>query len=228
MKKVLIIGANGKIGRILSDKLKESSDFEPVAFLRKEEQKEYFDNKGIESRVGSLESEKDDLAGHFKGIDAVVFTAGSGPSTGYDKTLSVDLDGAVKTIDLAEQENVRRFVMVSAMNVGNKSAWEGNDIKPYYIAKHYADRFLQSSDLDYTIIRPGRLNDEDGSGKITTKNPQNQDGVTREDVAMVILESLKNENSVRQIIEFNNGETPVAQAVEEITIGQHTDTGLII
>lgn len=87
-------------------------------------------------KVASLESSMDVIAATMKGFDAVVFTAGSGGKTGFDKTLEVDLDGAVKSMIAAEQVGVKRFVMVSAVHAGNRERWNASGIKPYYIAKH--------------------------------------------------------------------------------------------
>ena len=84
MKRVLIIGANGKIGKILSRKLKDEADFEPVAMLRKPEQASFFDDLGVESHVASIEGSVDEIAKIMKETDAVVFTAGSGGDTGHD------------------------------------------------------------------------------------------------------------------------------------------------
>lgn len=215
MKTVLIIGAHGKIGKILTEKLKKFSGFKPVALFRKEEQKTYFEELGVEYRVVSLEDTVEKLTEAIKGIDAVVFTAGSGGNTGYDKTLAVDLDGAVKAMEAAETAGVSRFVMVSAMNAGKREVWNTSKIKPYYIAKHYADRFLAASELKFTILRPGRLFDKPGTGRITMTDPQAREGVPREDVAETILETLRHDNTIGQIIEFNEGKTPIEEAVRK-------------
>ncbi len=213
MKKALIIGANGQIGRKLTKKLKESQEWEPVAMLRKESQRDYFNNLDVESRVQSLEEDTSHISSVMEDVDAVVFTAGSGPDTGYDKTLSVDLDGAVKAMEAASDKGVNRFVMVSALNTGNKSTWESSKMKPYYIAKYYADEWLKNSGLTYTILRPGRLMDNEGTGKITTKNAADKEGVSREDVASVALEVLESDNADNKVIEFNQGDTPIGQAI---------------
>ncbi len=214
MKNILIIGANGKVGRQITEKLKEEAEFTPVALLRKESQKDHFDSMGVESRVASLEDEKTALSEVMRNIDGVVFTAGSGPDTGYDKTMSVDLDGAIKSMEAAKDQGIRRFVMVSALNTGNKSSWEDSKMKPYYIAKYYADEWLKNSGLEYTIMRPGRLMDDPGEGKVDIENPQDQEGVPREDVASMIVEVLKNDSSKGKIISFNQGEKNVKEAVE--------------
>ena len=92
--KTLIIGAHGKIGKILSEKMSKSDVFEPVAFIRDESQKSFFEALNMPAIVASLEDSVDELARHFQGMEAIVFTAGSGAKTGADKTLEIDLDGA--------------------------------------------------------------------------------------------------------------------------------------
>ena len=210
---VLIIGAHGQIGQILTDKMKDAADFTPVALIRKTEQEQSFRDKGVEARVASLEDSVDDLAARMQGIDAVVFTAGSGGSTGADKTLTIDLDGAVKAMEAAAQSGIKRFVMVSAIGSGDRSNWTNPDMKPYYVAKHYADRMLQESDLDYTILRPGMLKNEDGTGNINVSSPKESKSVPRPDVAEVILAVLRDKTTIGKVIPFNRGDVPIAEAV---------------
>lgn len=215
MKRVLIIGANGKIGKILAKKMKSSTDFEPIVLVRKEEQKSQFNQQLIESRLASLEGSTEELKMIMDGVEAIVFVAGSGGSTGDDKTLSVDLDGAVKVIESAKTLNIKRFIMLSAINADNREFWETSGIKPYYIAKHYADRILKEIGLDFTILRPGSLLDEPGKGLITINNPTEQRGIAREDVAGFILEVLKSDNTIGKVIEFNEGN----QSFTDILVG---------
>ena len=213
--KVLIIGAHGKIGKIIIEKMQASSQFNPTAFIRKEEQKAYFDDLDVPVKVTSLENSIDEIAGAIKGFDAVVFTAGSGGKTGYDKTLEVDLDGAVKSMIAAEKVGVKRFVMVSAVHADNRERWEESKIKPYYIAKHFADKELQRTSLDYTILRPVRLTDEPGTGKVTLNSrPEGvQKTIPREDVATTILEVLDHPGTGGKIMAMSTGETPIAEAI---------------
>jgi len=185
MKKILIIGANGKVGRLIVEKLKNETDFKPIAFIRDEKQAIFFDDIDVKHIVGSVEGTVESIAEVMSGVDVIVFTAGSGGKTGYDKTLSVDLDGAVKTMEAALKANVKRYIMVSAIHADNREAWDTSKIKPYYIAKHYADRILKTIGLDYTILRPGRLLDEPGTGKIATANPEWED---RRDHATVVYD----------------------------------------
>ncbi len=177
MKNVLIIGANGQVGRIITTKMKDSADFTPIAAFRKEKQKEFFKSINVNYRIVDLEEEVDSIADAMKGMDAVIFSAGSGGSTGYYKTLTIDLDGAVKSIEAAQKAEVKRFVIISALHADNRELWDESGIKPYYVAKHYADRMLKSSGLDYTILRPGQLFNKEGAGKITITNPGSEKGV---------------------------------------------------
>lgn len=213
--KVLIIGAHGKIGRIVAQKMKDSAQFNPTTFIRKEEQKAFFDAMEVPVKVASLESGVDEIANTMNGFDAVVFTAGSGGKTGFDKTLEIDLDGAVKSMIAAEQAGVKRFVMVSAYLADERSRWDASGIKPYYIAKHFADKELKQSSLDYTILRPVRLTDEEGTGKVTINAiPEKiQKTIPREDVATTILEVLSHPETIGKIMVMSTGDTPVGEAI---------------
>ncbi|MBL3657644.1 SDR family oxidoreductase [Fulvivirga sediminis] len=216
MKKILIIGANGQIGKILTNKMKDTGDFTPVAMIRKDEQKSYFEDLGVDTKLVSLEGEVEDIEKAVEGLDGVVFAAGSGGSTGQDKTLTVDLDGAVKAMEAAKAKGVKRFVMVSALGADDRSFWDKSGIKPYYVAKYFADRTLKNIGLDYTIVRPGMLKDGDGTGKITLQDPMSAESVKREDVAEVILAALQQHNTIGKVIEFNNGENEIKEAIAAV------------
>jgi len=216
MKNVLIIGANGQVGKIIATKMAASADFTPVALFRKEKQKEFFEEHDVDYKIVDLEEDIEFLVNAMEGMDAVVFTAGSGGKTGYDKTLTIDLDGAVKSMEAAQTAGVKRFVVISALHADNRERWDKSGIKPYYVAKHYADHFLKSSGLDYTILRPGRLFNKQGTGKITITDPASQEGVAREDVANTVLEVLNHDRTIGKTMEFNEGNTPIEEVISEI------------
>ena len=215
--KVLVIGAHGKIGKLTIQKLRNTEGFSPVAFLRKQEQVKEFDAMGVTSIVGNLEEDVEKLAISFEDVDAIVFTAGSGGNTGFDKTLAIDLDGAVKAIEAAEKVGIKRFVMISASHSDDRAFWEKSGMKPYYIAKHYADRFLKESDLNYTILRPVRLTDDKGTGKLIASGNPEEVGpeIPREDVAAVVVSVLNNRNTYGQTIELSSGNTPIESIYQE-------------
>lgn len=215
--KILIVGAHGKIGKLTVEKLRDTEGYSPVAFLRKEEQVKEFDAMGVASIVGNLEEDVEKLAMSFEDVEAIVFAAGSGGGTGFDKTLSIDLDGAVKAVEAAEKVGIKRFIMVSASHSDDREFWEKSGMKPYYVAKHYADRFLKESDLNYTILRPVRLTDEEGTGKVKVSGNPDDMGpeVPRDDVASMIVSVLKNHNTYGQTIEVSSGDTPIESVLQE-------------
>jgi uncharacterized protein YbjT (DUF2867 family) len=212
---VLIIGAHGKIGKIVAEKMKASAQYHPTAFIRNKEQEAFFTAMEVPVKVASLESSVDEIAEAMEGADAIVFTAGSGGKTGFDKTLEIDLDGAVKSMIAAEQAGIKRFVMVSAYLADERSMWEGSGIKPYYIAKHFADRELQRTSLDFTILRPVRLTDEEGSGNVTIKSLTGnvQKTIPREDVATTILAVLDHPETIGKVMIMSAGLTPIKEAI---------------
>jgi len=216
--KVLIIGGNGKIGRILAKKLSTSEQHQPTAFIRKEEQRAYFDEIRVPVIVESLEQSEEVIGNAMKGFDGVVFTAGSGGKTGFDKTLEIDLDGAVKTIRAARAHQVKRFIMVSAAHADDRPYWKQSGIKPYYIAKHYADMELSRSGLDYTILRPVRLTDDSEVGKVKMETDPNQlhHEIPRVAVAETIATVLDDAATFGKTIEMSSGEHSIAEALKRV------------
>ncbi|MFJ7829675.1 SDR family oxidoreductase [Peribacillus sp. NPDC097284] len=212
--KVFVVGANGQIGKKVVTLLKES-EHSVRAMIRKEEQKKSFEEIGVESVVVSLTGTVEEISEAAKGCDAIVFAAGSGGRTGADQTLLVDLDGAVKTIEAAENLQVKRFIMVSAFQANNRENWS-EAIKPYYVAKHYADRALLHSDLTYTIIRPGGLVNEPGTGQVTAAEKLERGTIPREDVAKTIVAALTEEHTYNRSFDLIAGETPIAEALNSI------------
>jgi len=189
--KVLVVGANGQIGKHLVSMIQASENLEAKAMIRKPEQASFFENVGAETVVVDLEDDTTPILKAVKGADAVVFTAGSGPHTGKDKTLLIDLDGAVKTIKATEIANVKRFIMISSFDTTRKAIQAASSsFAPYVVAKHYADEKLRDTNLDYTIIHPGRLTNDKGIGKVTAASTVERDTIPREDVASVILACL--------------------------------------
>jgi uncharacterized protein YbjT (DUF2867 family) len=213
--KVTVVGANGQIGKQLVHFLKEENGYTPIAMVRKEEQADSFVKEGVESVLADLEGSVDDLVKAFSGSDAVVFSAGSGGSTGLDKTLLIDLDGAAKTVEAAEKAGISRYVMVSAYQAHNRDNWN-EELRPYYVAKHYADKVLMGSGLDYTIVRPGGLLNESGTGKVEIGDNIEPGSITREDVAKVLLSVLGSKNTYGTSFDVIAGDDSIADAVSKL------------
>lgn len=210
---VLVVGANGQVGKLLVNQLRDSKENTVKAMVRREEQADAFKKLDVEVAVTCLEQSVEDIAQAARGCNAIVFTAGSGRHTGYDKTLLIDLDGAVKTIEAAEIVGIKRFIMISAIQAHRRENWH-EKMLPYYAAKYYADKMLEQSELTYTIIRPGGLVSEPGTGLVSAAVDIPSGKIPREDVARTIIQSLTEENTYYQSFDLVSGEVPITKALK--------------
>lgn len=216
--KVLVIGAHGGVGRHFADFAKDSDTIEEVAAIRNMDQAPFFEERGIESVYLDLTKHTQaDIEKILtdKKIDAVIFSAGAGGS-GDDIIMMVDLDGAIKSMQAAEAVGIKRFVIVSTFRTGREEI-EKNNIRVYTTAKTYADEWLKSrTNLDWTIVHPGMLQDEPGSGKIVTEPQDEIKGVARQNVAQTLVAVLENDHTIGKEFEVVDGETPVKTAIENL------------
>jgi len=213
--KVLVVGANGQIGQKIVKQIKDSEEHSVVAMVRKNEQKEKLEKEGIEAVLSNLEDSVDNLAKVLSGADAVIFSAGSGGSTGADKTLLIDLDGAIKMMEASEQARIDRFLIISALGADKRENWS-EEIKTYYVAKYYADKALEKSNLNYTIIRPGALVNEPGTGSVWAGTEFEYGKIPREDVARVAVTSLTAEQTYRNAFNLISGDTRIEEAIKRL------------
>jgi uncharacterized protein YbjT (DUF2867 family) len=157
--------------------------------------------------------ENDDPRPHVGSADAIVFAAGAGPGSGAARKRTVDLGAAVKLIDAARELGVARYLIVSSMGTDNMDPWP-ESMRPYLEAKAEADEALRSSGLDWTVVRPGSLTNEPGTGTVNVAERLGRRGqVPRDDVALVLLESLTTPNTVGKQFELLSGEVPVRDAL---------------
>lgn len=208
---VAVIGANGGIGRELVPRLADAGR-DPIGIVRNESQFDEIRERGGEPRFGDLEGE---FAPALEGADTVVFTAGSGGDTGWDKTLLVDLWGARRSIDTSVERGIERFVMISAYKASEPLA-EPDALRPYRVAKRCADDYLEWSPLDATILRPTTLTDDEGTGQVSAAfeyRGDDGDAIPRADVAQTVVACLANEETVGETIRLFGGDTPVEQAI---------------
>lgn len=205
---VFIAGANGQIGQHLLRELAES-DHEARALVRHPDQGPELQKLGaMETVQGDLEQ---DCSEAMRGCDAVIFTAGSGPHTGPDKTIDVDQDGAIRLVDTARTMGIKRFIMVSSMGAGAPEKGP-EKLRHYLQAKHNADEHLKSSGLNFTIVRPGRLTDDEGTGKVAVSaGLENFGQIPRQDVARVLLAVLDSDNTENRVFDVVSGDTPVPE-----------------
>tara|TARA_B100000508_G_scaffold118450_1_gene98601 strand:- start:117543 stop:118181 length:639 start_codon:yes stop_codon:yes gene_type:complete len=212
MEKILVIGANGNTGSRIVEQLLKADNYSPVAMVRKEHQKDKFENMGSLVCVGDLE---EDFSSCFEGIDKVIFAAGSGSNTGNDKTEAVDRDGAIKAIDLSVDSGISKFVMLSSMGTDIPDQVPG--LENYLIAKKEADDHLKSSGLCYSIIQPGGLTNTAGNGKVEVAKKLNKFGkITRDDVAETLIECLELDTAKNTTFELLDGEVEITEALKTL------------
>jgi uncharacterized protein YbjT (DUF2867 family) len=215
--KVLVAGAHGKTARRMVRMLAESGH-EVRGLVRKEEQMPDVEADGAEPVLVDLEDEgvEGAVGRAVEGCDAVIFAAGAGPGSGAARKETMDYGGAVKLVLAAERHNVRRYLMLSS--VGADDPEGGSEaMQPYLMAKARADERLQDSGLDYTIIRPGSLTDEEETGRIEAAEHLGRRGeISRSDVARTFAEALEAESTYRKTFEILAGDTPIREALERI------------
>ncbi|MGM0833500.1 MAG: SDR family oxidoreductase [Pseudomonadota bacterium] len=206
----LVIGANGQIGKQFCELAQQAGT--PVkAMIRSEEQASWFNERGIDSVVADLEGEFEHA---FEGCDQVVFTAGSGPHTGPDKTLMIDLFGAIRAADVASQKGLSRYIMVSAMRAENPLE-APEKLRPYMAAKFAADAHLRNSDLPHVILKPGRLTDETASRQFASSVDEAGDNqISRANVAHALLHVVQAASIINQEYTLLDGKRSIEEIVQ--------------
>jgi uncharacterized protein YbjT (DUF2867 family) len=157
--------------------------------------------------------ERESITPLVAGADAVVMAAGAGPGSGPERKRTVDLGGALKLIEAARASRVARYVMVSSMGAGDPESAAG-PMRAYQEAKAEADAALVASGLEFTIVRPGRLTDDPGGGRVQAAESLRRRGsITRADTAAVLLAVLDTPSTIGRTFEVLEGKTPIAEAI---------------
>jgi uncharacterized protein YbjT (DUF2867 family) len=218
MSRVAVVGGNGQIARLLHPIL-IGAGHQPVALVRRQEQADGLRADGVEARLLDIEnSGEKDFAVAFEGCDAVVFAAGGGPDGNVDRKRTVDLEGSLKSIAGAAQAGISRFVQISAINVDEPVPADAGDVWTAYVeAKRAADAALRASDLDWTILRPGRLTDEAATGLVALGPDVPRGEIPRADVAAVVAASLDDDRTIGQQWNLVGGDRPIDVAISEAT-----------
>ncbi|HEY5224786.1 MAG TPA: SDR family oxidoreductase [Microbacteriaceae bacterium] len=214
MTRIAIIGAHGKVGQQLMRLLYDRGD-DFVGIVRSAEHAEDVYRLGGHGSVIDIESATaEQLAGAITGCEAVVFTAGAGAGSGVERKQSVDYGGSVLAAAAAQHAGIRRFIQVSAWGVDHPVAADADATWAAYVAaKRDADAALARSTLDWTILRPGGLTAEDGTGRVMLADAVERGSIPREDVARLIIASILEPRSIGHTWEAVSGDTPIDQAV---------------
>jgi uncharacterized protein YbjT (DUF2867 family) len=211
---VVIAGGHGKIALRL-EALLARAGHRARGLIRNPAHAPDLERVGAEPVLCDLEAE-DDISDHVRGADAVVFAAGAGPGSGPERKRTVDLGGALKLIDAAKATGARRYLMISSMGADDPSSGP-EAMRPYLEAKAEADKALAASGLDFTIVRPGGLTDDPGTGLIDAAPKLGRRGtIPRDDVAAVLFACLEEDNTIGKTFEVLQGDTPIATALRAL------------
>jgi uncharacterized protein YbjT (DUF2867 family) len=215
--RVAVAGAHGQVARRLGRLLSARGD-EVVGIVRNPAHQADLRDDGVIPAVLDLESASvEDLAGLLEGADAVVFAAGAGPGSGAARKHTVDYGSAVLLADAAERAGVRPYLLISSMGVEQARQGTPRGMDPvfavYLQAKLRAeDEILPRPALDTTIVRPGRLTDDPGTGRVTLGHGIEYGEIPRDDVAAVLAEIL-HAGKANDVVELTSGPTPIEEAV---------------
>ena len=218
--RVVIAGGDGKITLNLEQLLTRRGD-SVAGFIRNPDHAADLQAGGAQPLVVDLENASvDDVASHLEGADAVVFAAGAGPGSGAARKETVDRDAAILLADAAEAAKISRYVMISSMGADADAPDDAGDpvFVAYLRAKGAADDNVRARKaLESTIVRPGHLTDDPGTGRVLIADSTGRGNIPREDVAAVLLAVLDTPGTAGQTFEVISGDTPIADAVTTST-----------
>lgn len=214
--KIAILGANGRISKILIQKLLANykDQYTPIAVIRNPAQVDYFSSLGVETRLADLTGNEDPIVDALAGVDAVVLTAGTSHGVAPGPEL-LDHQGTRKVLLALHKTGVKRLIVIGAIKTDQFELFGNHFLKDYYIARKKADDLVRAAvGIEYTLLRPGWLNDEPGTSKVLDLNNDTDPSlecvmnhsITREDVAQAIIETLESQNSIGKVIPLLNGE----------------------
>lgn len=212
--RVLVIGASGRVGKILTEKLLDKNH-EVIGTTRQETL--LFNHKNYTQISLDLHKEIDEMQQVFpKNIEAVYFVSGSRAKD----LLAIDLHGAIKTMKLSGTTHVKQYIMLSSVFSLETDKWQNegfDELKDYYIAKHYTDSWLvNNSTLNYTILQPSALTETEATGKIDINiNHPGENSI--EDVATTLTEILDNKATYKKVISMHSGNTPIKKAIDSLS-----------
>lgn len=216
--RVVIAGGHGKIALLLERLLVQRGD-QAVGLIRNPAHAGEVSATGAVAAVCDLEAASvDEVAALLDGADAVVFAAGAGPGSGALRKDTVDRGASVLLADAASRAGVRRFVQISGMGVDQHPAPGTDEVwAAYLVAKAAAEDDLRARDLDWTILRPGGLTDDPGTGQVRLAPPSLPRGqVPRADVAAVIVALLGDPATAGQTLDLISGDTSIVEALRRL------------
>jgi uncharacterized protein YbjT (DUF2867 family) len=213
---VAVVGGHGKIALRLLRLLSERGD-RARGLIRNPDHAADVEATGATAVGADIENlDADAVARSIAGVNAVVFAAGAGPGSGAARKRTVDYGGAVKLIEAAQMNDITRYVMVSSIGSNHPDSWS-DEMRPYQEAKAEADAELIQSGLDYTIVRPGGLTDDPGTGLIAAAEDLGRYGrIPRDDVAATLVACLDEPGTIGKAFDLLDGENQIVEALAEL------------
>jgi uncharacterized protein YbjT (DUF2867 family) len=212
---VAIAGGHGQIARHLSGMLSDRGD-RVRGLIRNEAQSDDLRAVGATPVVVDLEeASAAEIAEAIKGADAVVFAAGAGPGSGAVRKETVDYAAAVKLVEAAQIAGAQRYIIISSMGADDPPP--GDDVFAVYLrAKARADQAVMDSDRAWTVVRPGRLTNDPGTGRVALARHVERGQIPREDVAAVIVAALDDDRTIGQVFEVVSGDSEIGWALSNL------------
>lgn len=214
---VAIAGGHGQIALHLSRMLSERGD-RVRGLIRNTAHSDDLREVGATPVVVDLEqASAADVADAITGADAVVFAAGAGPGSGAARKETVDYEGAVKLLEAAQAVGAQRYVIISS--VGADDPPSGDEVFAVYLrAKARADQAVMDSDRAWTVVRPGRLTNDPGTGQVTLAEHVERGEVPREDVAAVVVAALDDDRTIGRVFEVVGGDSEIGWGLSNLVI----------
>jgi uncharacterized protein YbjT (DUF2867 family) len=208
---IVIAGAHGNIAMLMHPLLKERGH-NVRGLIRDEDQAYDLEQAGAEPVLADLE--KDDITDRVGEADVALFAAGAGPGSGIERKWKVDRDGAIKFMNAAKSNGIKRFVIISSIGLDKP---RGNEVfRAYQRAKAEADEALRNSGLEYVIVKPGRLTDDKGRGLVEVHENLSGGEIPREDVARVLVEVIETPELKNIQFDLVTGDTPIEDAIKNL------------
>jgi uncharacterized protein YbjT (DUF2867 family) len=216
MSRIVIIGGHGKVALRLTGQL-STHGHEVTSLIRNPDHAAGVTSAGGTPVVADVETmTTEELAAEFAGHDAIVWSAGAGGGN-PDRTYAVDRDAAIRSMEAAASAGVKRYVMVSYLGArADHGVDPSNSFFAYAEAKAAADDHLRRSDLDWTVLGPGGLTLDPGTGRIAVGYELQGGKVSRDDVAAVAAAVLADDSTIGKTIPFIGGDTPIDEALAEL------------
>ncbi|MFI9008676.1 NAD(P)-binding oxidoreductase [Actinosynnema sp. NPDC053489] len=208
--RVVIAGGHGKIALRVERLLAARGDSATALVRNPDHHADVLDAGGVPVHCDLEATDVASVAELMTGAGAALFAAGAGPGSGVARKDTVDRAAAALFAEAAERAGVRRFVQISTTGIGRTTGDEVFDA--YLAAKGAAEDDLRERDLDWTILRPGRLTDDEPTGLVELSEKPLRGSVPRGDVATVVVALLDRPGASRRTYELISGDTPIAEA----------------